>query len=247
MGTKAYKIIIFSIIALFLTCGCICNNKHLINNHSILSCGNTPLAIQDKKDIAKSFIGNIEYFRCNPDILEPVNFYYPYSERYDSINKQFIPSPITTDKQISVSVERIEYSKDSCLCFAILLIENHYSLINGLEKDREFGRIFDSQAVIGYRKSKKDVFKIYPDEHFMATGFTDNKTPVQIIERDYSYKLRKFGRLMGSIYQDKTFNENVGDSLFFENSPLFQKYNDTTYNFQMYRFLGKDYHYDYPY
>lgn len=247
MGTKAYKIILFGIIALFFTCGCIHKKKHLIKNHRILSCGNSQLATQDKKAIAKSFIMNVEYFRCNPHYLEPANFYYPYSERYDSINKQYIPSPITTDKQISVSVERIEYSKDSCLCFAILLIENHYSLIDGLAIKREHGRIFDSQAIIGYRKSKKDVFRIYPDEHFQATGFTDNNTPVQIIEREYTSNLKNYGNLAGSIYQGKTFNENVGDTLFFENSPLFQKYDDSSFNFQMYRFLGKDYYYDYPY
>ena len=108
------------------------------------------------------------------------------------------------------------------------------------------GRFYDSQAIIGYRKSKNDIFKIYPDDLFKATGFTDKNTPVEIVERDYSCKLKKFGRVAGSIYRDKTFNENVGDSLFFENSPFFQKYNDTTFNFQMYRW-GEDYRHDYPY
>lgn len=247
MGTKANKIILFTVIVLYTACGCIRNEQSLINNNRILSCGNSQLAAHDKKEIAKSFIMNVEYFRCNPESLEPANFYYPYSERYDSINMQFIPSPIITDNQISVSVERIEYSKDSCLCFAILLIENHYSMVEGLSIEREYGRIFDSQAVIGYRKSKNDVFKIYPDEHFIATGFTDKQTPVQIIERQYTSNLKKCGSLAGSIYQGKTFNENVGDSLFFENSPLFQKYDDTTFNFQIYRNLGKDNYYNYPY
>ena len=73
MGTKAYKIILSSIIALVFICGCIRNKKHLINNHRSLSCGNSQLAIQDKRDIAKSFIMNVEYFRCNPDYLGPAN------------------------------------------------------------------------------------------------------------------------------------------------------------------------------
>ena len=61
MGTKVYKIILFSIISLFFTCGCNRNKQNLRKDDRILSCGNTPLAIQDKKDIANSFNGFRQY------------------------------------------------------------------------------------------------------------------------------------------------------------------------------------------
>lgn len=61
MGTKAYKIILFSIISLFFTCGCNCSEQNLIKDNTVLSCGNTPLAIQDKKDIANSSNGFRQY------------------------------------------------------------------------------------------------------------------------------------------------------------------------------------------
>ena len=243
MGAKSIKVILI----LIILGGCLRTPKHPNNYYfKHLSSGNSQLAQKDKRDISHSFIMNVEYLRCNPEVFEQINFYKPYSERFDTIHKKYIPSPIPTDQQLIVRTERIEYSKDSCFCFAILLIENHFSSLKGFEDARVLGRFYDSQAIIGYRKSKNDIFKIYPDDLFKATGFTDKNTPVEIVERDYSCKLKKFGSVAGSIYRDKTFNENVGDSLFFENSPFFQKYNDTTFNFQMYRW-GEDYRHDYPY
>lgn len=60
----------------------------------------------------------------------------------------------------------------------------------------------------------------------------------------YFNRLKGIGST-GSIYEGMKFKQNIRDKDFFEKSPYFQKHESGLYNFQMYRYLGKDCFYEY--
>ena len=230
----------------------------------------------DKKTIAEAYLNNIEYFRLhypfdlelkqgrlNDSVAESqlteqlerhfqqypqlkgdgANFYYSHALRYSLKKDGWVNSPIPTKEQVFVSTDSIIYNKDASLCIAFLCVECNYSDIEGLEKDPH---TFQAEAMVGYRKHPKDTLKTYPLTFFRLMGYDYKGNLVNDLIKLYTTKL-KGTYLTGSVYEGYWFNHNVGEDGFFENSPLFMKYNDSTYYFQMYRALGKDYMYDYPY
>ena len=100
--------------------------------------------------------------------------------------------------------------------------------------------------MVGCRKHPKDTLRAYPLSFFSLRGYDYKGTLVEDLIRLYSTKL-KGTTLAGYVYENYLFNHNVGEKDFFTESPLFMKYNDSTYYFQMYRALGEDFRYDYPY
>lgn len=183
------------------------------------------------------------HFQKHPKVKDdPANFYLPFATRtlttIDNVN-----SPIPTKEQVFVSVDSIIYNKDASLCIAFLCIENKFEDIQGLEK---ISHIFIAEAMVGYRKHPQDTMRTYPLTFFRLRSVEQKGSIVQDLIELYTTRIKGNG-LSGSIYEDIRFNHNVGEKGFFTESPLFKKYDDTTYYFQMYKALGKDYRYDYPY
>ena len=183
------------------------------------------------------------HFQQYPKVKrDPANFYKPHAYRILTTN-DMVSSPIPTYKQVFVSTDSIIYNKDASLCIAFLCVEDNFDDIEGLEK---YDHTFSAEAMVGYRKHPKDTLKTYPLTFFRLMAYDQKKSIVGDLIRLYTTKL-KGNTLYGSVYEDYLFNHNVGEKGFFTESPLFMKYNDSTYYFQMYRALGEDYMYDYPY
>ena len=69
MGAKSIKVILI----LIILGGCLRTPKHPNNYYfKHLSSGNSQLAQKDKRDISHSFIMNVEYLRCNPEVFEQI-------------------------------------------------------------------------------------------------------------------------------------------------------------------------------
>jgi len=186
------------------------------------------------------------HFQKYPKVkYDPANFYLPYAIRTlkTLTTIYFVNSPIPTKEQVFVSTDSIIYNKDASLCIAFLCIEDKFDDIEGLEK-RPHG--FSSVAMVGYRKHPKDTLRTYPLTFFSTQSDNRKNNIVKHLIELYTTRMKGSG-LSGSVYEDKQFKHNVGERGFFTDSPLFMKYDDTTYYFQMYKALGKDYRYDYPY
>ena len=173
---------------------------------------------------------------------DPANFYEPYACR-TLPTMDYVRSPIPTKKQVFVSVDSIIYNRNATLCIAFLCVEGKYDVIEGLENELH---TFNAEAMVGYRKHSKDTLRTYPMTFFRLMGYDKKGTLVDDLIRLYTSNL-KGTLLSGSIYEGYRFNHNVGEKGFFKESPLFMKYDDSTYYFQMYRALGEDCRYDYPY
>ncbi len=226
---------------------------------------------RDKEQIANCFIENVEYFRLFhryeydddrlPDSVknkayeyyqnypqarwDAANFFEPYATRYSLVKNNYVNSPLPTKDQLKVTTDTIFYNKTGLLCMAILVIENNYSNIKGLEDDRDKGREFDATAVIGTRDSINEFLKIYPRDEQKVTGFESYYAAAATLKNLYCKELISMSGSAFTVFEGKKFKQNVGDDDFFENSPYFQKYDSATYNFQMYRHLGKDYRFNY--
>ncbi len=184
------------------------------------------------------------HFQQYPKVkYDPENFYEPYACRILKETMDFVKSPIPTKEQVFVSTDSIIYNKNATLCIAFLCVEAKYDDIEGLENEEH---TFNAKAMVGYRKHPKDTLRAYPLSFFSLRGYDYKGTLVEDLIRLYSTKL-KGTTLAGYVYENYLFNHNVGEKGFFTESPLFMKYNDSTYYFQMYRALGEDFRYDYPY
>ena len=183
------------------------------------------------------------HFQKYPKVKDdPANFYLPHANR-TLTTMDYVNSPIPTKEQIFVSTDSIIYNKDASLCIAFVCIEEKFDDIEGLE---EIPHNFSAKAMVGYRKHPKDTLRTYPLTIFSFMSYERKQNIVNDLIELYTTRLKGFG-LSGSIYGDNLFKHNVGEKGFFTDSPLFMMYDDTTYYFQMYKALGKDYRYDYPY
>lgn len=264
---KKNKVVMFFLFLLFVSC----NGSSKIEAYKV-----SPALYEfDKRTIAEAYLNNIEYYRLYypyelelrqgkssdsvaerliaeqlerhyqkyPKVKdEPSNFYWPYAYRtLPSMDR--VRSPIPTKEQVYVSVDSIIYNKNATLCIVFLCVEDKYDDIEGLEDEEH---TFTAQAMVGYRKHPKDTLRTYPMTFFSLMGYDFKGSLVDDLIKLYTTRL-KGTYLTGSVYEGYWFKHNVGEKGFFTESPLFMKYNDSTYYFQMYRALGKDYRYDYPY
>lgn len=263
------KISIF-IIGIMILANCSHSRQNNKNNLSFSS-GIAEKYVKDKKQIESCFIENVEYFRKyhrynfekyvnSPDSLiqeheeyyqkypgadwDPANFFEPYASRFDLKQNKYVKSPISTEKQLTVTADTIVYSKDSLFCVAFLVLHLHYDEIKDLEQKRDKDREYSAKAVIGYRTSAEEPLTIYPLKKHSVTGFDSYESASAMIKDLYFKRLKGIGST-GSVFEGMKFEHNVGDKGFFEKSPYFQKYNDKYFNFQMYRHLGKDYPFQY--
>lgn len=203
-------------------------------------------AVQILKDsIAEKILSEQleRHFQQYPKVKrDPAKFYEPYACR-TLTTMDFVRSPFPTKDQVFVSTDSIIYNKNATLCIAFLCVEGKYDDVEGLENRLH---TFNAEAMVGYRKHPKDTLRTYPMTFFRLMGYDKKETLVDDLIRLYSTKL-KGTFLYGSVYENYRFNHNVGEKGFFEESPLFMKYNDSTYYFQMYRSLGEDFPFDYPF
>ena len=226
---------------------------------------------KDKEQIAECFIDNVEYFRKyhrydfeiyvdSPDnvrkkydnyyskypgaIRDPANFFEPYASRYSLKEDKYVTSPLPTNEQLTVTTETVVYSEDSLFCVAFLIIKGNYNQMEGIEGNMAQGREYDAKAIIGYRRDIEKPFDIYPLKNYSVIGFESYEAAAIMLEDLYFNKLKGKGST-GRIYEGKQFKQNVGDQEFFEKAPYFEKHKSGLFNFQMYRYLGKDYPYRY--
>ena len=273
MEERKKNSIVFTIL-LVLLYGC-SSNKNMKNSLELYKVSQD-LYEFDKKTIADAYLNNVEYFRLHypftvitqymhskdslearqiNDLLErhflnypkvkddDASFYIPHACRFSLKMNGFVNSPVPTKEQVFVSTDSIFYNKDASLCIAFLCVEEKSDDIEGLEKEKHS---FSAVAMVGYRKHPKDTLSTYPLTICKLRSNYEKSSIVEDLIKLYTTRL-KGTILPWSVYENNIFNHNVGEKGFFTDSPLFMKYNDTTYSFQMYRALGKDYRYDYPY
>lgn len=202
---------------------------------------------EHKVGIEKSFIENIEYYRVSAvageRLIDPANFFEPFSVRYNIVKEAYVGSPKATDQQLSVNAEEIIYSNDSLFCLALVILEKKYDSVPELQPLIS-NRRFSGKAIIGYRSKQGDKFSIYPLSEFSVAGMDSYAKTKSILKDFYFSKLHGTGR-SGSIYEGIRFGQNVGDKNFFKKSPYFKRHDSGLYNFQVYRHLGEDKPYEY--
>lgn len=268
---RTYYLVLAGSLAVSLNLLCCTFSKSDIKQAEVM-----PVSLEiyqrDKEQIATCFIDNVEYFRLflryeydakiyldSMKIIsdeyykqypqakwDAANFFEPYATRYSLVKDNYVNSPLPTIDQLKVTTDTIFYNKSGLLCVAFLVIENKYSKIKGLEDARNSDRRFDARAMIGYRLTTDSLFKMYPLEKHIVTGYRNFEEATNILKDLYCNHLIGIGST-GSVYEGLTFKQNIGDKDFFEKSPYFQKYDSITYNFQMYRHLGKDFKFNYRY
>lgn len=196
---------------------------------------------KDGLQIAESFLNEVERYRhyllsdTVPDkqILERLPFIYDLYVWRTTIDNEHVPTPMPMSTQLNVAVDTILYSKNQKFCFALLITEQNYSTIEGLQ-DEELECPFSGYSFIGYRKDKSSPYKIYPVTmyHVSAESYEGAQSEL----RNFYFAGLKFNTAgYFTVFGGTDFKYNIGDSLFFEKSPFFQKYDSTRYNFQMFR------------
>lgn len=109
-------------------------------------------------------ISNIEYYKSNPQLIDPKNFYEPYK-----------------NECYNVLVDSIIYSCDQLVAIAFIVIE-----IMDKEKIR-----YDARAFMCFRLKLDDVFEIYPLTEYNAIGYRSNNEALNILKECYLHKLKK--------------------------------------------------------
>lgn len=119
---------------------------------------------QDKQSLVTCVICNIEYYKSNPQLIDPKNFYEPYK-----------------NECYNVLVDSIIYSCDQLVAIAFIVIEI---------KDKEKIR-YDARAFMCFRLKLDDVFEIYPLTEYNAIGYRSNNEALNILKECYLHKLKK--------------------------------------------------------
>lgn len=221
-------------------------------------CDTVPLP-GDKEQIAAAFMANVDtiwrtLYKADKDSTinnktEYVNDPAYYSEfcyllNYKRFSKSLLPK--SPKEYFKAFTDLIVYSKDKLLCMAFVVIRQ--DVYDGRDKLPPY---FCGNIVIGKRKNKEDKFKIFRrfDFSFMysssikdaASGFED----LLLYSKGETY-------ITMDVYPVK--NERklpvLSDPDFFEKHPLFEKFDDSTYNFEWYKREsrpGEFFKYDYPY
>lgn len=185
---------------------------------------------KDKKQIADCFIKNAEYYQNNPNLLDPLNMFRPYSEYLIEKEHRFGRISFPVREAIEVKTDGILYSEDKLICFTFLVVK---TLIHKGEEQRDKGREYDAMAVIGYRKTIDEPFRIYPETLFGVIGYEAYETAVQQLKYMYFNQVTIVGGPSGSQYEGMKFKQNVGDKDFFAKHPFFKKHKNGLYNFQL--------------
>lgn len=191
--------------------------------------------IKDKKQTEYYVLNNIEYYRLNPYVCDSLyvdyaNYFEPYSHFYNKKTDEYVIAPIPASQYLKIMVDTIVYNSSGLKCFIFCGIE-----LNIINSDtlmtRRSGRNCDAKSFIGVRSDLTDSLTIYPFVKYSIFGYSDLKEAVSDLEYLYFNKL-KGETLSASPYVHNSFEQNVNDYKFFENSIIFQKYNDSTFNYE---------------
>lgn len=199
---------------------------------------------RDGKQLAWDFVNIVEYYRLAQradsldwaDSHDPAYFYFPYAQR-ETIDGVSVASPLPTSSQINVYVDTILYNADGNICFALLIIKAKYSDLCNFQKEFETYP-YSACAIVGYRENQSMPYSQYPVTAFSAMSDT-YKEAQRVIRECYFLSLNKATGGYYNVFNEEPYKYNIGNPDFFDKSPLFQKYDSTRYNFQMYRKDGK--------
>ena len=232
-----------------------------IETTGLEGCDTVPLA-GDKQQLAEAFMANVDakWIKLNkldkeielPEVCDSVNdplrYYTFLCYRYCrmGIGGGYERLTIYPSKFYKAFTDLVLYSKDKLLCMAFIVLRN--DLNNGLG---DFPPYFDTYVVIGKREKMNEPFRLFIRPN--SIGFiTQVKKNIQLIENDVLYREFATCRSTDVFYSEdsKPPLPLPSDPDFFEKHPLFEKFDDSTYNFEWYKTEGtpeKYYRYDYPY
>lgn len=219
--------------------------------------------LAEKEQIARSFAMNIDSVRSiilsvpndNPDsaykyarpkIYDPLKIYVNLSfcdtdKNATGTNQVIIPDSAAVFYDIQT--KGLVMSKDGRFCIAFISIHPNE------ENDYVYERQNFFFPVIGYREGENENFKIYPrfDEYTYIMGWDEGDMtdygirdfvafPENHASNIYDVFLDDYGSsfLSWIFPKSKKKAPAIYDSDYFD-QPLFQKYNDSTYNFQWYK------------
>lgn len=188
------------------------------------------LYISDKIHIEHAFVNNVESIRRL--LAYNTDGFYLDSRKYDNIPDSlprysggiFWGYAIYWDEEfrkyraisrpacewLDVNVESINYSTDSLKCVALLTIADNHD--NHENKTVEY----DGRALIGFRNSKNDQFKIYPISVVTFHGFPSRNRVSYLLKKKY-YNLKGSIRSGAGI----PYSCGINDPIFFETAPEF--------------------------
>jgi len=146
--------------------------------------------IRDKQKIKACINNNIQYYKQNKNEIDPLNFFEPYSER-----------------KIELTIDSICYRKDSLIALIFIVIK----------KNRKDGFNYDGWALMGYRYSINQSFKLYPISEYGIIAMSSYKEAIQLIQYCIFYKIKdkkdRFGNKFVCGLSSKDFWQK---SLFFK-------------------------------
>ena len=190
---------------------------------------------KDKLQISNYILNNIEFYRSNPELCDSVyrdyaNFFNPYAHFYDKNKESFVIATIPASHYMKITVDTIVYDLNGLKCFIFCGFETKTIMSNHLISS-EKGRNFDSKDFVGIRNNNTDSLSIYPFVKYSIFGYENLIEAVKDLEFLYYNKL-KGETLSASHYANNGFKQNVGDKDFFDNSVIFQQFDDSTFNYQ---------------
>lgn len=232
-----------------------------IEKNGLEGCDTVPLP-GDKEQLATAFMANLDSIwnkinKFDKDVKpidtwdsvnDPTLNYTYLCFRYYKQNEEgeYKLLAINPSKFYKAFTTLVFYSKDKLLCMAFIVLRN--DVCDGYMENQPY---YDQYLVIGKRSSIERPFKVfmrYGDEH---PKFNTDISDIKPFENDILYK-KGNTYLCFDVYPvtDIESLPVLSDPDFFEKHPLFDKFNDSTYNFEWYRVERQSdefFKYDYPY
>ena len=192
--------------------------------------------LNDKKQIADYILKNVEFYRLNPEANsiscypDYANDFFPYSRMTEIASDTRVTSPIPASQYLSVFVDTIVYNQHGTKCFIFCAVETKV-IKSKRYRMRRKNRNIDAKAYVGVRDTISDSLMIYPFKKYQVL-FNGDRKACKYVEFYYFHWL-KGDYLSGSHYEGfGAFKQNVDDPDFFEKSIIFQRYDDSTFNYQ---------------
>jgi hypothetical protein len=159
------------------------------------------LLIKDKSATKDCIITLIQYYKQNPDEIDPRNFFEPYSKR-----------------KIKITIDSIFYRKDCLVSLIFIVFE--------VQNDEDVH--YDSRAIMGLRDDINQTFKLYPLTQYNIIDYPTYQKSIFSIMDCYANKIKndkdRFGNKFECGFKNKDFWQK---SLYFKrikNRYYFQTY-----------------------
>lgn len=234
---------VFTLFILLLLCGCTDRTNKETREMRV------PPAVysRDKKTIEDAYMSNLSFMMMYHyvDSLEddPAWFYRVYSIIHDPVYSDDIEyAKKVASKYYKVVVDTIIYNSSLSQYFAFCGIGEKDTITNKY--------LWDARAVVGHRRRADGQLSVYPFPWASVCDFKDYRDALDYLESCYMKYIK--GRTLSeticvrSDWKSK-IKMNLGEDGFFEDSGIFDLYDDTTYNFQLYYYRAKIHRYRYPY